>query len=170
MRKNRKAQSEGRAQESAYYVCAGVQPDGTLQEIGGEGRTWPDEEAFRKMAGARGLSLVRWRPAPVPAPEPEAQTEASVSGMETVRPEPARAPRAKAKRRASRVLLGQGPLGNAFFGAGVIMPDGTVLEFCGKGRTWPSVEAFHADRAGREATLILHFDADADKGFKQLEA
>lgn len=50
--------------------------------------------------------------------------------------------------------------GAGFFGVGVVMPDGTVQEFGGEGRTWPSVEAFHADRAGREANLILHFPAE----------
>ena len=49
-----------------------------------------------------------------------------------------------------------------FFGVGIAMPDGTVQEFGGKGRKWSSVRAFHADRAGREASLIVHFPAEED--------
>ncbi len=51
----------------------------------------------------------------------------------------------------------------SFFGAGVVMPDGTVQEFCGKGRTWNSVQAFHRERAGRAGNLILYFPAEAPK-------
>jgi hypothetical protein len=53
--------------------------------------------------------------------------------------------------------------GRAYFGAGVVLPDGSVEEFCGLGRRWPSVDAFHRERAGREANLIVWFPAE-DRG------
>lgn len=49
-----------------------------------------------------------------------------------------------------------------FFGVGVVMSDGSVQEFGKADRRWPSVEAFHADRAGRAANLILYFPAEND--------
>ena len=50
--------------------------------------------------------------------------------------------------------------GEHFFAAGVVMPDGTVQEFYGKGRTWPDQAAFHQERAGRAGNLILYFPAE----------
>lgn len=46
---------------------------------------------------------------------------------------------------------------DTFFGVGVVHPDGSVHEFGGRGRVWKSRAAFHRDRAGREANLILYF-------------
>lgn len=46
------------------------------------------------------------------------------------------------------------------FGVGVVMPDGTVQEFGGQGRTWPSVDAFHEAKGMQEARLIVHYAGD----------
>lgn len=46
------------------------------------------------------------------------------------------------------------------FGVGVVMPDGTVQEFGGQGRTWSSVDTFHEARGMQEARLIVHHAGD----------
>lgn len=60
------------------------------------------------------------------------------------------------------MALGDG-CGGEFFGVGVVRSNGEVCEFGGTGRRWASVEDFHADRAGREANLILYFPAEGKK-------
>ncbi len=55
--------TKAREQGSAFFAVAGVQPDGTLQEIGGEGRTWPSEDAFHRERGWRAGTVVRYYPA-----------------------------------------------------------------------------------------------------------
>ena len=47
----------------AFYAVAGIMPDGTLREIGGEGRTWPSEDAFHEARGWRAGTVVRYWPA-----------------------------------------------------------------------------------------------------------
>ena len=56
-----KAQEQG--QGSAFFAVAGIQPDGTLREIGGKGRTWPSLEAFHRERGWRAGTVVRYYPA-----------------------------------------------------------------------------------------------------------
>ena len=56
-------QASGAGQGSAFYATAGIQPDGTLQEIGGEGRTWPSVKAFHEARGWRAGTLVTYYPA-----------------------------------------------------------------------------------------------------------
>lgn len=58
-----KAKEQGHGQEGAFYAVAGVQKDGTLQEIGGEGRTWRTLEDFHRERGWRaGRSRGRGNP------------------------------------------------------------------------------------------------------------
>lgn len=73
----------------------------------------------------------------------------------------------KAKTGASAFEAGRSG-GRAYFGAGVVLPDGSVEEFCGLGRHWPSVDAFHRERAGREANLIVWFPAE-ERGLEALK-
>ena len=51
------------AQGSAFYAVAGVQKDGSLQEIGGEGRTWRTLEDFHRERGWRAGTVVTYYPA-----------------------------------------------------------------------------------------------------------
>ncbi|MCR5260046.1 MAG: hypothetical protein K6E40_18105 [Desulfovibrio sp.] len=74
MRKGKTAPGEGREQESAFYATAGVQPDGTLQEIGGEGRTWPDEAAYHRARGWRAGTVVHYFPADFSRQEDDGRT------------------------------------------------------------------------------------------------
>ena len=50
-------------QGSAFFGVAGVQPDGTLHEIGGEGRTWASEADYHRERGWRAGTLVFYFPA-----------------------------------------------------------------------------------------------------------
>ena len=61
MESQTKAQMQG--QGSAFFAVAGVQPDGTLQEIGGKGRTWPSEAEYHRERGWRAGTVVRYYPA-----------------------------------------------------------------------------------------------------------
>ena len=47
----------------AFYAVAGIMPDGTLREIGGEGRTWPSEADYHKARGWRAGTVVTYYPA-----------------------------------------------------------------------------------------------------------
>ena len=58
-----KAKEQGHGQEGAFYAVAGVQKDGTLQEIGGEGRTWRTLEDFHRERGWRAGTVVTYYPA-----------------------------------------------------------------------------------------------------------
>lgn len=46
----------------AFYAVAGIMPDGTLREIGGEGRTWPSLEDYHRARGWRGGTVVTYYP------------------------------------------------------------------------------------------------------------
>lgn len=46
----------------AFYAVAGIMPDGTLREIGGEGRTWPSEDAYHEARGGMAGTVVRYYP------------------------------------------------------------------------------------------------------------
>jgi len=48
---------------SAFFATAGIQPDGSLREIGGQGRTWASEEDFHRERGWRAGTVVRYYPA-----------------------------------------------------------------------------------------------------------
>ncbi len=48
---------------SAFFAVAGIMPDGTLREIGGQGRTWAREEDYHRERGWRAGTVVRYYPA-----------------------------------------------------------------------------------------------------------
>lgn len=48
---------------SAFFATAGIQPNGSLREIGGQGRTWASEEDFHRERGWRAGTVVRYFPA-----------------------------------------------------------------------------------------------------------
>ena len=48
---------------SAFFAVAGIQPNGSLREIGGQGRTWASEEDYHRERGWRAGTVVRYFPA-----------------------------------------------------------------------------------------------------------
>lgn len=62
----------------------------------------------------------------------------------------------------ARKMVNGWPGDQRFFAVGVVMPDGSVVGFGKPDRTWPSVEAFHAERGKKAANLILFFPAEED--------
>ncbi len=55
------------------------------------------------------------------------------------------------------------PGSQKFFCVGVVMPDGSVERFGAEEKTWPSIEAFHAERGKKAANLIYFFPAEEDE-------
>ena len=51
---------------------------------------------------------------------------------------------------------------SAFFAVAGVMPDGTLREIGGKGRTWKTQDEFHKARGWMAGTLLKYFPATFD--------
>lgn len=52
--------------------------------------------------------------------------------------------------------------GSEFYGAAVVMEDGTLREVGGKGRTWKTQDEFHKARGWMAGTVLKYFPATFD--------
>ena len=49
--------------------------------------------------------------------------------------------------------------GSEFYGAAVVMEDGTLREIGGRGRTWKTQDEFHKARGWKAGTVLKYFPA-----------